>query len=250
MVILINMQKIDVFEPISQEEKDKWTELVLNECNEYLLSYSLKIPEVSSNKFLQLVCLRIHKNKLVSKEVISEFVRFFNKNASVDQQSRHLGSQDFFYVLNAKEKIPNVDMIVPVGYHILITLEAPHPKYIYASHKRAGRFAARNFDELKRAYNNRCATCGSLENKPHFYDASKKTLLQQGHMDPFKSLTIENTIPQCQFCNQTYKDNFVFNEQGRIITVASIEPIRKAHKLTKKQILNFLLKDKDDDEGE
>ena len=68
----------------------------------------------------------------------------------------------------------------------------------------------KTFDELKRVYDNRCVTCGSLENKPHFHDASKKTLLQQGHMDPLKILTIENTIPQCQFCNQTYKDNFIF----------------------------------------
>ena len=236
------MEKIDTFVPITFEEKDNWSNMVYKECNEYLTAYSLKIPEINSNKFLQLVCLRIYKNKLVSKEVISKFVRSFNKNASVDQQSRHLGSQDFFYVLNAKEKIPDSDVVVPIGYHILITLESPHPKYIYASHKRAGRLAARNFDELKRSYNNRCATCGSLENKPHFYDPSKKTLLQQGHIDPLKSLTIENTIPQCQLCNQTYKDSFVFNEQGRVVAVSSLEPIKKAHKTVKEQILNFLLK--------
>ena len=172
------MEKIDIFTSITDAEKGKWSDIVLKECNEYLTAYSLKIPEINSNKFLQLVCLRIYKNKLVSKEIIFQFVRFFNKDGSVDQQSRHLGSQDFFYVLNAKEKIPNIDMTVPVGYHTLITLESPHPKFIHASHKRAGRFAARNFDELKRSYHNRCATCGSLENKPHFYDASKKTLLQ------------------------------------------------------------------------
>lgn len=240
------MKKIDIFTSITSEEKDKWSEITLKECHEYLIAYSLKIPEINSNKFLQLVCLRMYKNKLVSKEVISQFVRFFNKNASVDQQSRHLGSQDFFYVLNAKEKIPNIDMIVPVGYHILITLETPHPKYIHASHKRAGRYAARNFDELKRSYNNRCATCGSLENKPHFYDASKKTLLQQGHIDPLKALTIKNTIPQCQLCNQTYKDSFVFNEQGRVVAVASLEPVKKAHQSVKEKILDFLLNNKDD----
>jgi len=127
-----------------------------------------------------------------------------------------------------------------------MTLEAPHPKFIHASHKRAGRFAAKNFDELKRSYNNRCATCGSLENKPHFKDASKKTLLQQGHIDPLKSLTIDNTIPQCQLCNQTYKDNFVFNEEGRVIAVASLEPIVKAHKSVKEKILDFLLNNKHD----
>ena len=244
------MDKIDTFIPITREEKDKWSDIVVKECNEYLISYSLKIPTINSNKFLQLLCLRINKNKLVSKEVISKFVRYFNKDASVDQQSRHLGSQDFFYVLNAREKIPNIDMIVPVGYHILITLETPHPKYIHASSKRAGRLAARNFDELKRVYNNRCATCGSLGNKPHFYDASKKTLLQQGHIDPLKTLTIDNIIPQCQLCNQIYKDNFVFDEQGRVTAVASLEPIRKANQSIKEEILNFLLKLKDNSKRE
>lgn len=238
------IEKIHIFKPISEKEKQKWSEILLEECNEYLVAYALKIPKENSNKFLQLLCLRIYKNKLVSKEVISKFVRHFNKNASVDQQSRHLGSQDFFYVLNKNEKIPNIEMKVPVGYHILISLETPHPKYIHASAKRAGRFAARNFEELKMAYNNRCATCGSPENKSHFHDASKKTILQQGHMDPFKKLTIKNTIPQCQFCNQTYKNNFVFNEKGRIIAIASLEPLKKANNFLKEQILEYLIKEK------
>jgi hypothetical protein len=38
----------------------------------------------------------------------------------------------------------------------------------------------------------------------------------------------------------------VFNEEGRVVAVASIEPIVKAHKSVKEKILDFLLNTKDD----
>lgn len=234
------MEKIDKFNPITLEEKEYWTTIVNQECIDFLTPYQLTIPKEKSNKFLQLVCLRIYQNKLVSKEVISEFVRYFNKDASVDQQSRHLGSQDFFYVLNANEQIINTKMTVPVGYHILITLEQPHPKYSLYSNKRAGRQIAKNFEALKKAYSNRCATCGAIEKRHHFHNPTIKTLLQQGHMNPMQSLTLENTIPQCQLCNQIYKNYFVFNDTGRVVALASVEPIKKSHQSVKNEILKFL----------
>lgn len=237
------MEKIDKFNPITLEDKDYWATIVKQECYDYLKQYSVKIPKETSNKFLQLLCLRIYQNKFVSKEVISTFVRYYNKNASVDQQSRHLGTQDFFYVLNANEKVISTGMTVPIGYHILITLEQPHPKHILYSHKRAGRHKAENFQQIKQVYNNRCITCGSIEEKPHFHNPSIKTVLQQGHMDPMQKLTIENTIPQCQLCNQIYKNYFVFDEKGRTIAVASIEPIKKSHQNVKDEILHFLLEE-------
>ena len=49
-------------------------------------------------------------------------------------------------------------------------------------------------------------------------------------MNPYKALTLDNSIPQCQVCNGVYQDDYVFNEKGRIIAVASPKPVLKADK--------------------
>jgi hypothetical protein len=49
------------------------------------------------------------------------------------------------------------------------------------------------------------------------YNINQITILQQGHMDPTKSLTLDNTIPQCSYCNQQYKNKAIFNKRGIVI---------------------------------
>jgi hypothetical protein len=36
-------------------------------------------------------------------------------------------------------------------------------------------------------------------------------------MDPRKSLTEDNVIPQCAMCNQQYKNKAVFNDRGYVV---------------------------------
>ena len=36
-------------------------------------------------------------------------------------------------------------------------------------------------------------------------------------MDPRKELSMENVIPQCEICNQQYKNKAIFNEKGYVI---------------------------------
>lgn len=93
-------------------------------------------------------------------------------------------------------------------------------------------------------YNNTCATCGAKEGIPHpSYGGEIVVMLQQGHQDPYEDGNdIRNIIPQCNFCNRTYKNNFVFNEKGRVIAVANIEPVRKARRPVQKRIQNWLNK--------
>jgi hypothetical protein len=76
-------------------------------------------------------------------------VRRYIKNAALDQQVRHLGTQYGWYVLNKGAKVPNVDETVPSGYNYLVTIESPSPSILAAALKRAGRVAARNFSEIK-----------------------------------------------------------------------------------------------------
>ena len=36
-------------------------------------------------------------------------------------------------------------------------------------------------------------------------------------MDPRKSITLDNVIPQCQYCNQQYKNKAIFNKRGIVV---------------------------------
>lgn len=190
----------------------------------------------------QLIFLAKYMKKFVHKDLISLFVRS-KIPAALDQQVRHLGTQKNWYVLNKGSKIPDIDEKVPSGYHYLFSIEMPNPKVVYAVKKRAGRLMAKNFDDLKIVYDNKCATCGIQEG---IKDTRLNVIvkLQQGHMNPRNPLIIENTIPQCQYCNQTYKDYFVFNEYGRVIAVNNPLILLKSPKDIQDEMIQTLLEER------
>jgi hypothetical protein len=47
-------------------------------------------------------------------------------------------------------------------------------------------------------------------------------------MDPDKPLSLENMVPQCETCNAFYKDDYVFDDVGRIKAVANANPVMRA----------------------
>ena len=195
-------------------------------------------------KELQLVFLYKYLNCFVHKDIVSAFVRKFIKNAAFDQQVRHLGSQYFWYVLNKGAKVPNANITVPSGYNYLVSVEMPNPKAVADALRRTGRIGAKNFAELKLAYGNKCATCGIEEGKKDPRN-EEIVVLQQGHMDPRKPLSIDNMIPQCQYCNQTYKDYFLFNEYGRVIAVNNPLILLKSPKTVQDEMIAVLLKERE-----
>ena len=119
----------------------------------------------------------------------------------------------------------------------------PNPKAVAEALKRTGRLGARNFAELKLAYGCKCATCGIEEGKKDFRN-EEIVVLQQGHMNPRKPLTLDNTIPQCQYCNQTYKDYFTFNEHGRVVAVNNPLILLKSPKNVQDEMIEVLLKER------
>lgn len=221
---------------MSPEEIEKWWVILEEEYNTHLKQYKVALPKKGTAAALWLVFLKKHEGKLVHKDTISAFVSSVNPESGKDQQVRHLGSKQGWYVLNKGDKIPKENRIIQSGYHMLVTTESPKPSFIFKALKRAGRISAQNFDQLKATYDNRCATCGSQEGKPHFLDPNKRTELQQGHMNPHAKLTLENSIPQCQLCNQVYQDDYVFDIKGRVVAVASSKPVLRADKNVKEQI--------------
>lgn len=204
-----------------------------------LAQYGVKMPSRDGMQALWLIFLRKNKGILVHKDTISSFVASVNPNAGKDQQVRHLAA-DGWYILNTGDKLPDEDEIVPQGYHVLITTESPKPTFLYKSLKRVGRIGAKNFGQLKAVYGFRCASCGSIEGKPNLLEPNKRTQLQQGHMNPSKPLTLDNSIPQCQVCNQVYQDDFVFDDKGRAFAVASAKPVMRAEKEVQNEIIKKL----------
>jgi hypothetical protein len=228
---------------MSQDEIDKWYGILEHDYNTYLKAFGVSLPKKASGNALWLIFLKKFQGKMVHKDTISTFVNSVIPSAGKDQQVRHLAAKGW-YILNTKDKLPEENGIVDKGYHILITTENPKPNFLWKALKRAGRISAKNFDQLKASYSFRCVTCGSIEGKPHLLEQNHRTTLQQGHMNPHKALTLENSIPQCQLCNQIYKDDYVFNEKGRIIAVASANPVLRAEMEVKKEIKEALNNEK------
>ena len=197
---------------------------------------------------LQLIFLYKYKGLFVHKDLISEFVRL-HINAAKDQQVRHLGSQGGWNILNKGAHVPDTDACVPNGYHYLVSIETPNPKRAAEMMKRAMRLNAHDFDDIKKAYNNRCATCGMEEGVSDPRNNGVTIKLQQGHMDPKRKLDIDNTIPQCQYCNQTYKDYFRFNEWGRVIAVNNPEILLQSPRDVQDEMITILLKERQARDG-
>ena len=227
---------------MSPEEIEKWWTTLETEHATSLSKYSVELPKKGSGKALWLVFLRKNMGKPVHKDVISSFVNSVNHESGKDQQVRHLAA-DGWYVLNKGDEIPNEDGTLKSGFHMLVTTKSPKPTFIFKSLKRANRLIASDFEQLKAVYDFRCATCGSQEDKPHFIEPDKRTELHQGHMNPHKALTLENSIPQCQVCNGVYQDDFIFNDKGRIIAVASVNPVIKAERDIREKIKKILDKE-------
>ncbi len=215
------------------------TDSLRRDYETYLQSYGVVLPSSGTQKQLWLIYLKRFQRQLVHKDEVSSFVQDRMPGAGRDQQVRHLAA-DGWYVLNKGDKLPDVDEKVKPGWHMLVSTEMPKPTFIHKALKRIGRIGATDFATLKAAYDFRCVNCGSQEGKPHRYEKTKVTVLHQGHMDPDIGLSLSNTVPQCEVCNTFYKDNFVFDDKGRIIAIASLAALKKASRQVKQAAFELL----------
>lgn len=212
---------------IDQTEQEKISEALRRDYEDYLASYGVKFPKEGTTKFHWLTYLKKFQQKLVHKDEVASYVQENLPEVGRDQQVRHLAA-DGWYVLNKGDKVPNQPEKVKPGWHMLVSTESPKPTFLHKQLKRAGRIAAQDFETLKAVYDFRCVNCGSQEGKPHRYEKSKVTVLHQGHMNPDKPLSLENMVPQCETCNAFYKDDYVFDDVGRVKAVANANPVMRA----------------------
>ena len=230
----MNKNEIDILYSKISEMHDK-----------FLKQYNVKLPNLKvKNKYTlnALVLIYLYKKigKIVSKQELTEFLKNMGYKINDVQQARHLAQQSGWYILSGtRGDLECQNLNVKAGQYLLKTIEKPYPSY--QNLKRTETLKANSWNELKKIYNNRCATCGSKEGEYNFLYPASITTLQQGHKDPGKSLTIENTIPQCQFCNRASRNYFVFDNKGRVEKIYDPNFILKSDKNIQKVMLQILI---------
>ena len=219
--------------PTTEELQKSWMEL--KEIHrEYLAIHRVRIPKAShyseNNKAAWLSILRHYKDEEIHKDHISEIVQRDMPGAAKDQQVRHL-KRDGWEISAEKRGCHKLD-----PFH-------PSQEFLNTSAKKTAQLRASSFNEIKESFGYRCATCGARENQPDPRYGKDKVKLQQGHRNPNEAGDDpSNIIPQCQFCNRAYRNDFIFDEKGRVHAVANEKPIQRAAKDVQNKIFKWLAK--------
>lgn len=220
---------------------------ILKQYKKSLEKYNVKMPKLYSNgsytlNALVLIYLYTKIGQIVSKQELTDYLRTMGFDINDVQQARHLAQQSGWYILSGTRGDYECKTLgIKSGEYMLKTIEEPYPSY--KNLKRTESLNAGSWEELKKIYNNRCATCGSKEGEPNFLYPASVTTLQQGHKDPSKPLTIDNTIPQCPFCNRASRNYFVFDNKGRVEKIYDPHFILRSEKEVQLIMLQLLIED-------
>lgn len=171
-----------------------------------LKQHGVKLPKKSSKQREVLEILFENINKPLHIDTIKTILkeRGFKLTGTDPVQTRHLSTQQGWYI----EKTSKYE-------HMLVSVTDPLPGFIKS--KRAVKVDDSIWKKLLEEYDHTCVNCGSKDNFTLRWKNTEITKLQQGHMDPRLPLTEDNCIPQCQFCNQRYKNKAVFDKRGQVI---------------------------------
>jgi len=226
---------------LSNNEIREIYSMISDYYKKFLEKYGVKLPKLTDTKSnytkdaLVLVYLAqdYPDTKKVSKEELTQFIRQYYPNVPDVQQARHLGAQKGWFI--AAGGRDNKDVILARGEYQLISLEKPYPAF--HGHRIED---TEEWEELKRQYGYRCATCGSKEGEPNIHWPNTITRLQKAHMDPSKPLVPGNIIPQCEKCNRADRNNWVYDERGRVIKLANPIVIKRSEKEIRWKVYKIL----------
>lgn len=228
----------------------KTYELIKKYHEKYLIGYGITLPELKTKRGFyikdSLVLVYLVRNypdtNIVSKEELTQFVKQYYPDVNDVQQARHLSRQKGWYIISG-QRGDITEIKIPSGSYKLISLEIPYPAF--TSHRNTN-FSGNFWEDLKKTYHYRCASCGSPENEANYINPSATTQLQQGHMNPEKPLEEGNIIPQCQECNRGDRNRWIYDERGRVTGLTQEALLSRIKKLDKKtaSIVVKYLKDK------
>jgi len=169
--------------------------------DQFLKPHGVKMPKPGGIAMKTLELLYENMGKLLSKTEINSGIGYTGPD---NQSNRTLKRMGWNVVSEQK------------GKELMIQLKDlnKHPEHDANRIKRKKQNIV-GWPEIKNYYDNRCASCGSPEGEPNFHAIGTTTKLEKGHMDPTKGLTDNNCIPQCQICNKSYLDKWIFDNRGR-----------------------------------
>ena len=225
---------------LSDDEIKNTYEMICSYYNNYLKPYGVKLPKlIGSAGYIKDALTLVYlaqgypHTRSVSKGELTEFIRSFYPGVSDVQQARHLGQQKGWFI--AAGGRDNRDVILRRGEYQLVTLEKPYPAF----HGHRVEETA-DWGSLKAEYGYRCVTCGSEEGKLNIHYPNTITKLQKSHKDPNKPLAPGNIIPQCQKCNRADRNNWVYNETGRVIKLANPIAIKRSDEEIRRKVYKIL----------
>ena len=204
----------------------------IDSYREYFNSIGGSIPQQGNTKeWWETVYLTMYLNKIVKSTSVDTFIsQKLGKIAHNRVRSLWL-----IYGLDIKgrEEFKH-------NWFQLLSFDKLSPKY--NPEKRKSKPTEKEFEEIKQKYNYTCVSCGNREGEPHSKNHHYITKLQMGHIDPNKNLTIDNCIPQCAYCNQRNRDDYIYDNQGGIKQINNIRVLGKLLDLTKeKEYVKFLI---------
>lgn len=263
-IIFTNSSLDDTYIGMSEDEIVAIHERMMNTYRKYLYGYKVRSPRKElfdysrppkeliaemTAKDLWLVLLFKYPKTLIAKDMFAAFIKRFKPASSGDQQVRHL-KEDGWDLLTWR--CPFIDddgteCVVPAGFYYLQSLNKPSAKFLsnYMRTQALSGLSSSDFSMIKQAYGFKCAVCGIMEHTPDPRKGFAKVTLQKGHLDPKKGADVDNIVPMCGYCNQYYKDNFVFNKYGRVYAINEPNIILRSSDDVQLEVYN-ILKDKVD----
>lgn len=210
----------------------------------HLKKYGVKLPKLtdSNRKYTKEALILVYlaqgypDTKKVSKEELTQFIRQYYPKVNDVQQARHLGAQKGWYIDAGGRS--NGDVTLSRGDYQLISLKQPYPGF--HGHRVS---KTENWEELKRQYGYRCATCGSKEGEPNFHWPNTVTKLQKSHINPNEPLAPGNIIPQCEKCNRAYRNDWIYDKKGRVIKLANPNVIKRSDEKVRRKVYKILYKE-------
>ncbi len=215
----------------------------------FLAKYGVILPADNSQKALVLTYLYKNVGTLVSLEDVRKFVRIYTRG-SQDIQPRHLKYDGWNILLSGKstdklfidseyidDKSGNIKTALagnklPNGFIMLFNTKTPSADF--QVRKRRGAIDRSDWKSIQDSYNNKCAVC-----------KEKKDSFEKGHKDPKLGAGLDNIIPMCAECNNWASNNFVFDDMGRIVKLASPHLVLKSDIEVQVHILEELRNNKD-----
>lgn len=214
--------------------------LILAYHEKYLKQYGVKPPRLrSATGYTKDALILIYlaqdypDTKPVSKMELTQFIRQFYPGTNDVQQARHLGMQKGWFI--AAGGRDNRDVKLDRGEYQLLSLEKPYPAF--HGHRVE---SSQDWEKIKEQYGYRCVTCGSKEGEANIHYPNTKTKLQKSHLDPNKPLVPGNIIPQCEKCNRADRNNWVYDERGRVIKLANPNVIRRSDRQIRWKVYKIL----------